>query len=241
MRNQWDVEGHIKRHPESQRLPMIVGLKEKHIVRSALKNRITMSRNIQPYSGNGHVCIKRSFCSYSASKICSGVDCQLDSHHKAFPCQWSRKRDGDSDAPNDKFGQKNGAMSSFQTSLCSDSRMRAWRLRGERTSTACISYQCMDLALSEMAWVGIWYITRTSLVHINYDLKVGQSISDMLRPVVVPYLRGLPNTLFQLGNARLHVARHVLTFLDPQVIRLLPDPAQPSDLSPIEIIWPCDF
>ncbi|XP_055944568.1 uncharacterized protein LOC129975532 [Argiope bruennichi] len=65
-------------------------------------------------------------------------------------------------------------------------------------------------------------MTRASLVRIDGKLKAGRYIFDILCPVVLPYLRGLPNTLFQQDNARPDVALRVWTFLD---------------LSPIENIW----
>ncbi|GFV87234.1 transposable element Tcb1 transposase [Trichonephila clavipes] len=68
-------------------------------------------------------------------------------------------------------------------------------------------------------------------------LKAGRYISEILRPVVMPYCRSLPNALYQQENARPHVVRCVLTFLDTQDIRLLPWPAWSSDLLPIENIW----
>ena len=73
-----------------------------------------------------------------------------------------------------------------------------------------------------MVWAAIGYTIRTSLVRIGGDLIAEWYISDILRPVVVPYLRGLPNVIFKQVRSRPHVASHVLTFLGKQDIRLLP-------------------
>ena len=72
-----------------------------------------------------------------------------------------------------------------------------------------------------MVWAATGYTTRTSLVRIGGDLNSEWYISNILRPMVVTYLRGLPNVIFKQVSARPHVASHVLTFLDKQGIRLL--------------------
>ena len=65
-----------------------------------------------------------------------------------------------------------------------------------------------------MIWVAIRYTTRTSLARNDGNLNADWYIFDILRPVVVPDLRGLLNVIFQQHNARSHVAHRVLTFLD---------------------------
>ncbi|UYV65747.1 hypothetical protein LAZ67_3005315 [Cordylochernes scorpioides] len=62
-------------------------------------------------------------------------------------------------------------------------------------------------------------------------------ISEVLEPVVLPYLQGLPTTIFQQDNARPHMARIVLRFFVNRQIELLPWPARSPDLSPIENMW----
>ena len=55
--------------------------------------------------------------------------------------------------------------------------------------------------------------------------------------MVVFYLIGLPNAIFQQANARPCVARRVLIFLDTQGVRLLPWRTRSPYLSPTENIW----
>ena len=71
---------------------------------------------------------------------------------------------------------------------------------------------------------------------VDSNLNADQYNFDILCPVIVPYLRGLPNAIFQQDNARPHVAHHVLTFLSTQAIQLLPWHAESADLSLIENI-----
>ena len=88
-----------------------------------------------------------------------------------------------------------------------------------------------------MVWTANRYmICTSSLVWINNNMNSDQYISGILHPVVMLYLIGLANTIFQQDNARPHVARYVLTFLDTQGIRLLAWPAWSPDLSPVENI-----
>ncbi|GFU58501.1 hypothetical protein TNCV_697621 [Trichonephila clavipes] len=63
-------------------------------------------------------------------------------------------------------------------------------------------------------WATIRYTTHTSRDWINGNLNADWYFSDILSPVVVPYLQSLPNTIFQQGDARPHIVCHVLTFFD---------------------------
>ena len=60
-------------------------------------------------------------------------------------------------------------------------------------------------------------------------------VDDVLLPVTLPYLQGVPHALYQQDNARPHTARisqHAL-----QGVQLLPWPPVSPELSPIEHIW----
>ena len=52
-----------------------------------------------------------------------------------------------------------------------------------------------------------------TLVRIETNLNTDGYISDILRPVVVVYLTGLPKAFFLQHNARPFVAHRALTFL----------------------------
>lgn len=84
-----------------------------------------------------------------------------------------------------------------------------------------------------MVWDAIGHMSRTPVVHISSNLNSNCYISEMLRPVALPYFRGLDNCMFQQDNVE--VAHTVLTFLDTEHVRLLswPRPACSPDLSPI--------
>ncbi|GFY20007.1 transposable element Tcb1 transposase [Trichonephila clavipes] len=88
-----------------------------------------------------------------------------------------------------------------------------------------------------MVWGGIGYHSRTPIVRIAGTLNSQRYISEVLKPVVLPYLQGLATAIFQKDNARPHVARIVQRFFVNHQIELLPGPARSPDLLPIENMW----
>ncbi|GFX63979.1 transposable element Tcb1 transposase [Trichonephila clavipes] len=84
---------------------------------------------------------------------------------------------------------------------------------------------------------GVGYHSRTPLVRIAGSLNSHHYISQVLEPVVLPYLQGLATAIFQQNNARPHVARIVQRFFGNHKIELLPCLGRSPDLSPIENMW----
>ncbi|KFM64646.1 Transposable element Tcb2 transposase, partial [Stegodyphus mimosarum] len=116
-------------------------------------------------------------------------------------------------------------------------RIRVWRHRGERMLNSCVMHRHTDLAPGIMVWGGIGYHSRNPLVRISGTLNSQRYICEVLEPVFLPYLQGLPTVIFQQDNARPHVARIVQGFFVNLQIELLPWPARSPDLSPIEDMW----
>ncbi|GFU07529.1 transposable element Tcb1 transposase [Trichonephila clavipes] len=56
-----------------------------------------------------------------------------------------------------------------------------------------------------MVWGGIGYHFRTPLVRIAGTLNSQRYISEVLEPVVFPYLQGLATAIFQQDNAQPHI------------------------------------
>ncbi|GFY25027.1 transposable element Tcb1 transposase [Trichonephila clavipes] len=88
-----------------------------------------------------------------------------------------------------------------------------------------------------MVWSGIGYHSRVPLVRIASTLKSQRFISEVLEPVVLPYLQGLVTVIFQQDNARPHVTRIVQMFFVNHQIELLPWMVRSPDLSVIENTW----
>ncbi|GFU88100.1 transposable element Tcb1 transposase [Trichonephila clavipes] len=118
-----------------------------------------------------------------------------------------------------------------------DVRIRVWRHRGERMLNSCVMHRHIGPAPGIMVWGGIGYHSRTPLVRIAGTLNSQRYISEVLEPVVLPYLQGLAPAVFQQDNERPHMARIVQRFFVNHKIELLSWPVRSPDLLPIENMW----
>ncbi|UYV84426.1 hypothetical protein LAZ67_X002128 [Cordylochernes scorpioides] len=120
--------------------------------------------------------------------------------------------------------------------LSSDSRrVRVWRRRGERYNPAAIVERPTVRQRGIMVWGAIAYDSRSPLLRIQGTMTAQRYVDDVLRPVTLPYLQGVPNALYQQDNARPHTARISQQAL--QDVQMLPWPPYSPDLSPIEHVW----
>ncbi|UYV72058.1 hypothetical protein LAZ67_9001700 [Cordylochernes scorpioides] len=87
--------------------------------------------------------------------------------------------------------------------LSSDSRrVRVWRRRGERSNPAAIVERPTVRQRGIMVWGAISYDSRSPLLRIQGTMTAQRYVDDVLRPVTLPYLQGVPNALYQQDNAR---------------------------------------
>ncbi|UYV76482.1 hypothetical protein LAZ67_14000575 [Cordylochernes scorpioides] len=84
------------------------------------------------------------------------------------------------------------------------------------------------------SWFGA-HDSRSPLLRIQGTMTAQRYVDDVLRPVTLPYLQGVPNALYQQDNARPHTARISQQAL--QDVQMLPWPPYSPDLSPIEHVW----
>ncbi|UYV76784.1 hypothetical protein LAZ67_14002012 [Cordylochernes scorpioides] len=120
--------------------------------------------------------------------------------------------------------------------LSSDSRrVRVWRRRGERSNPAAIVERPTVRQRGIMVRGAIAYDSRSPLLRIQGTMTAQRYVDDVLRPVTLPYLQGVPNALYQQDNARPHTARISQQAL--QDVQMLPWPPYSPDLSPIEHVW----
>ncbi|UYV72747.1 CCRN4L [Cordylochernes scorpioides] len=124
---------------------------------------------------------------------------------------------------------------SFSSFLINSRRVRVWRRRGERSNPAAIVERPTVRQRGIMVWGAIAYDSRSPLLRIQGTMTAKRYVDDVLRPVTLPYLQGVPNALYQQDNARPHTARISQQAL--QDVQMLPWPPYSPDLSPIEHVW----
>lgn len=111
---------------------------------------------------------------------------------------------------------------SFQANIGSTSSilMIVYMFAGSEETARCLFAFDIGMRALFLVWAAIGYLIHTTIVWIECNLNADQYISDILRPVAVPYIRGLSNVIFEQDNARPHVACRVLKFLDTQFFLL---------------------
>jgi hypothetical protein len=85
-----------------------------------------------------------------------------------------------------------------------------------------------------MIWPGIMGGRKTDLVVIRGNLNAQRYIDEVLRPVVVPFLRQNPGMLMH-DNARPHTARVTANYLARHGVNVLPWPAFSPDINPSQV------
>ena len=137
--------------------------------------------------------------------------------------------------------QWNNVLFSDESRFClqhGDGRRRVWRRRGERFANCCVAERDRFGGGSVMVWGGICGGTRTRLLVLNGNLTGIRYRDEILRPVVLPFLRrhGV-GAILQQDNAPAHTSRVSRTFLQQNNVQVLDWPSKSPDLSPIEHVW----
>ena len=114
-----------------------------------------------------------------------------------------------------------------------DGRQRVYRRNGERYRDNCLVERDRFGGGALMVWAGISYGHRMPLVFIDGPLTDQRYVDVILRPVVVPLVRQ-HNVTFQQDNARTHVARLSMAYLQQNNVTVMHWPPYSPDLSPKE-------
>ena len=117
----------------------------------------------------------------------------------------------------------------------SDGRIILYGRVGKRYQDACIRQRRAFGGGIVMVWSGISAHGRTPLVIINGNLNAHHYLEEVVRPQVLPFVRGQRrNMTFQQDNARPHVAHLIMNFRRHENVLVMAWPSMCPDLPPIE-------
>ncbi|RZC39474.1 DDE 3 domain containing protein, partial [Asbolus verrucosus] len=100
------------------------------------------------------------------------------------------------------------------------------RLQDECRNLACAIERHIHHTIGIMVWGAIAHGSTFPLHVVRGTMTAVRYVSEVLRPIVVPYVRGIEGGVFQQDNARPQIARTSLIFLEKQHIEVLPWPPQ---------------
>ncbi|GFU51259.1 transposable element Tcb1 transposase [Trichonephila clavipes] len=232
----WMQEGSTDRHGRSHLPQCTTSREDRQIEHMAVTDRSVTSRTIAQHtesvthhSVSGHT-IRRRLQQNGLSTRRPLLGLPLTQNHSRLHRQWCNER-------RMWVAEWNEVVFTDESCIClqhHDGRIRVWRHRGERMLNSYVIHRHAGPAPGIMVGVGIGYHSHTPLVRIAGTLNSQRYISEVLEPVVLPYLQGLPTAIFQQDNERPHVARIVQRFFVNHQIKLLHWPARSPDLSPIQ-------
>ncbi|XP_076352718.1 uncharacterized protein LOC143248172 [Tachypleus tridentatus] len=110
--------------------------------------------------------------------------------------------------------------------------MRVWRRRGDQFSTCNIIQVDANGESSVMVWAGICLNGRTDLLSLDRGaLNARRYRDEILEPIVRPFASAVSDgfILMQI-NARIHVARLCMDFLNEEGIETFDWPAKYPDI-----------
>ena len=115
-----------------------------------------------------------------------------------------------------------------------------YRRRTERFADARVRQRDRWGGVSTMVWGCVDNSGKTDIFFYTArgrGLNAQRYVANVMRPVVLPYVRARPGMILQQDNARPHTAHHTQQFLNQQNVNLLPWPALSSDIIPMEHVW----
>ncbi|GFX43511.1 transposable element Tcb1 transposase [Trichonephila clavipes] len=218
----WMQDGTTNRRGRSHPPQCTTSRVDRQIVRMAMTDRSVTSQTVaQHIESVTHLSV--SACTIGSRLQQSGLSARrpllglpLTQNHRHLRRQWCDER---------RMWPQNGMKLSSLTSyasVCNTTMVgfESGDTGGERMLNSCVMHHHIGPAPGITVWGGIGYHSRTPLVRIAGTLNSQHYISEVLEPVVLPYLQGLATTIFQQDDARPHVARIVQRFLVNHQIEL---------------------
>ncbi|UYV76117.1 hypothetical protein LAZ67_13002616 [Cordylochernes scorpioides] len=195
--NRWMQEGTTDRSVRLHPPQCTTSRAERQIVRMAVTDRSvtsqTVAQHIQSvthYPVSARSIRRRSQqCGLSARRPLLRL--LLTHSHRRLHRQWCDER-------RMWTAEWNAIVFTDESRFClqnQDGRIRVWRHRGETMLNSCVMHRHTGPATGIMIWSGIGYHSRTPLVRIAGTLNSQRYISEVLEPVVLPYLQGLPTAI----------------------------------------------
>ncbi|GFU36715.1 ADAMTS-like protein 5 [Trichonephila clavipes] len=198
---------------------------DRQIVRMAVTDRSVTSRTVTQHieSVTHHSLSARTIRRFLLQSGLSArrplLDLPLTQNHRRLRRQWCEER-------RMWVAEWNAVVFTDESRIClqhSDGRIRVWRHHGERMLNSCFMHRHTGPAPGIMVWGGIGYHSRTPLVRIAGTLNSQRYISEVLEPVVLPYLQGLVTAIFQQDNARPRIVQRFFVNHQIELLELLPD------------------
>ena len=121
-----------------------------------------------------------------------------------------------------------------------DGRQRVFRRRNQLFNDPYVRQGDRSGGGSVMVWGAIRFGWRSNLVIVNGTLTSQRYLNEILSTEVVLYFQNHANDIFMQDNARPHVARASLAYLQANNVSLLDWPAYSPDITPSStfgIIW----
>ena len=240
LRTKYRQTGTIKDRPRPGRPRKTTRREDNFIVMSSRRNRFLSSTRIAGLVRNAtgtRICPKTVRNRLRAARLRGrrpyvGVPLTPDhrrlrlnwtrAHHRWTRQQWNQVVFTDESRFNLKFA---------------DGILRVWRRDGERMDPANVIQHDRFGGGSVMVWGGISHRAKTDLVTVHGNLNAMRYCNEIVQPALLPFLRQGHATIFQQDNARCHVARHTMNFLQTNNVNVLVWPARSPDISPIEHLW----
>ncbi|GFW84398.1 transposable element Tcb2 transposase [Trichonephila clavipes] len=128
----------------------------------------------------------------------------LTSEHRQLPLQWCQARSmwNVTDRQKVVFSDESRFVLGKD-----DNRVRVWRRPCEWYNSPHTVLHHTARTAGAMVWEAIAYDSRFTLIVMRGTLTGQLYVDDILRPLVGPFLNGLPGAIFQQDNARPHTAR----------------------------------